>query len=202
MTEENAMPGSRPDRCRCPQCLQGTDHPDGNYHRELRAFLGTLNHQQRRLYAAVEANRMGRGGASIVSEITGLCAQTITFGRRQLAELLVEGRLPKRERKPVKGRPRKEEEAPAIRAALEEMLSDEVAGSPEGEERWVRSSVRRLTSRLKEKGFSVGHMTVWAMLKRMDFSLKTSVRKRRGICPDPKRRDEQFPYIASQRKEF
>ena len=37
------MPVSRPDRCRCPQCLQGIDHPDGKYHRELIAFLGTLN---------------------------------------------------------------------------------------------------------------------------------------------------------------
>ena len=63
-------------------------------------------------------------------------------------------------------------------------------------------SVRKLTTRLRERGFSVGHMTIWALLKRMDFSLKTSVRKRRGISPDPERRDEQFPYIASQRKEF
>src|SRR4029077_9797928 len=68
MTEESEMPVSRPDRCRCPKCLQGIDHPDGNYHRELMAFLGTLNHEQRRLYAAVEANRIGRGGASSISE--------------------------------------------------------------------------------------------------------------------------------------
>jgi hypothetical protein len=202
MTEENEMPAPRPERCHCPRCQQGIDHPDGEHHRELIAFLGTLTYEQRRLYAAVEANRIGRGGAKAVSQITGLCAHTISFGRRQLAELLVEGRLRERERKPVKGRPLKEEEVPAIKAALEEMLSDEVAGSPEGDQQWVRSSVRKLTDRLREKGFSVGQMTVWAMLKRMDFSLKTSVRKRRGISPDPKRRDEQFPYIASQRKAF
>jgi hypothetical protein len=168
----------------------------------LRAFLSTLSREQRRLYAAIEANRLGRGGVRSISGITGLCAPTIAFGRRQLAQLLVEGRLPKKEQRPVKGRPRKEETTPELKAALEEMLSDEVAGSPEGEKRWMRSSVRKLTSRLRERGFSVGHMTVWALLKRMDFSLKTSVRKRRGICRDPERRDEQFPYIASQRKEF
>ena len=33
------MPVSRPDQCCCPECLQGIDHPDGNYHREMRAFL-------------------------------------------------------------------------------------------------------------------------------------------------------------------
>jgi hypothetical protein len=36
----------------------------------------------------------------------------------------------------------------------------------------------------------------------MGFSLRTHVRKRRGMSPDPARRDEQFRYIASQRKEF
>ena len=40
------------------------------------------------------------------------------------------------------------------------------------------------------------------MLKRMRFSLKTAVRRRRGITRDPVRRDEQFLYIASKRKEF
>jgi transposase len=168
----------------------------------MRMFLATLSREQRRLYAAIEANRIGRGGVSSVSEITGLCAQTIAFGRRQLAELLAKGRLPARERKPVKGRPRKEEETPAIRAALEEMLSDEVAGSPEGEGTWVRSSCRKLADRLKEKGFSLSRNTIWRILKRMGFSMKTHVRKRRGVNPDPARRDEQFRYIASQRAGF
>src|SRR5262249_12853860 len=86
--------------------------------------------------------------------------------------------------------------------ALQEMLSDEVAGSPEDEQKWVRSSVAKLTERLRERGFPVGHNAVWALLKRMGFSLKTYVRKRRGVNPDPARRDEQFRYIASQRAGF
>ena len=77
MTEESEMPASRPDRCRCPKCQQGIDHVDGKYHRELRAFLATLSHEQRRLFAAVEANRLGHGGVGRVSEMTGLCKTTI-----------------------------------------------------------------------------------------------------------------------------
>src|SRR5512135_1915524 len=103
MTEESEMPVSRPDRCRCPKCLQGIDHSDGKYHRELMAFLGTLNHEQRRLFAAVESNRLGRGGVSKVAEVTGLCKPTIAGGRRQLAAL-VRGEPLKRERKPIRGR--------------------------------------------------------------------------------------------------
>jgi hypothetical protein len=82
------------------------------------------------------------------------------------------------------------------------MLSDEVAGSPEGEGTWVRSSCRKLADRLKEKGFSLSRNTIWRILKRMGFSMKTHVRKRRGVNPDPARRDEQFRYIASQRAGF
>jgi hypothetical protein len=195
------MPTPHADQCDCPLCRYEAAHQDKDYHRELMAFLATLSREQRRLYAAVEANRLGRGGVAKVAAVMGLCEPTIARGGRDLQGLLL-GPSPKKERKPVKGRPRKEETVPALKTALEEMLSDEVAGSPEGEKKWVRSSVRKLTSRLRERGFFVGHMTVWALLKRMDFSLKTSVRKRRGISPDPERRDEQFPYIASQRKEF
>jgi hypothetical protein len=160
-----------------------------------------LNHEQRRLYAAVEANGLGRGGVGRVVQIMGMCRPTVARGRRELADLLL-GKSIKRGRKPVRGRPRLEEKCPAITAALEEMLSDEVAGSPEGEHKWVRSSVHKLTAKLRDRGFSVSHGTVWRLLKQMGFSMRTNVRKRRGVTRDPGQRDEQFRYIASQRKAF
>jgi hypothetical protein len=131
----------------------------------------------------------------------GLCMQTVAYGRRQLADLL-EGKSLAREPHPIGGRPRTEEKYPAIKAALEEMLSDEIAGDPMREYAWVRSSVRKLTGRLREKGFPVGHNAVWALLKRMGFSMKTSVRKRRGVTRDPEARDAQFRYIASQKVKY
>jgi hypothetical protein len=130
-----------------------------------------------------------------------MCPPTVARGRRELSDLL-QGMSLKREPHPVGGRPRTEEKYPAITAALEEMLSDEVAGSPEGEHKWVRSSARKLAKRLRERGFSVGQCTVWRLLKRLGFSMRTNVRKRRGVTRDPGQRDEQFRYIASQRKAF
>jgi hypothetical protein len=195
------MPTERPHHSHCPGCRNPAGHPDQQYHRELALFLATLSHEQRRLYAAVEANRIGRGGVVRVAELTGVGSQTVARGRRELADLL-QGKSIKKERKPIRGRPRIEEKCPAITTALEEMLSDEVAGSPEGEHKWVRSSVNKLAKRLRGLGFSVGHSTVWALLKRMGFSMRTNVRRRRGITRDPALRDEQFRYIASQRKAF
>ncbi|MCI0406990.1 MAG: ISAzo13 family transposase, partial [Acidobacteria bacterium] len=195
------MPPVRSQHCPCPECQSRAGQLNQHYQRELAVFLATLNHEQRRLYAAVEANRLGRGGVGRVVELTGMGNPTVARGRRELSDLL-QGKSLKKEPHSVGGRPRTEEKCPAITAALEEMLSDEVAGSPEGEHKWVRSSARKLAQRLKERGFSIGSSTVWALLKRMGFSMRTNVRRRRGITRDPGLRDEQFRYIASQRKAF
>jgi transposase len=104
----------------------------------------------------------------------------------------------------AKGKPRPEQRYPGITAALEALLSDELAlaGSPEGDQKWVRSSAKNLSQRLRELGFDVGRHAVLALLKRMGFSLRMNVRKRKGLCGDPARREEQFRYMASQRKAF
>src|SRR5262249_4602266 len=112
------MPGKRFDRCRCSLCCQGAEHLEACYHRELMAFLSTLNRKHRRLFAAVESNRLGRGGARKVSEITGLCDGTIAHGRRQLADLLQGRTPPKREGKSLGGRPRTEVKYPEITTVL------------------------------------------------------------------------------------
>src|SRR5262245_47826674 len=193
------MRGSQPAPCDCPDCLGGAEHPDAQYHRELRLFLSRLNDEQRRLYAAVESHRLGRGGVSRVADVMGLCPATIARGRHELADLL-QGKSIEKERKPIPGRPRIEQQYPAIKGALEGLLSDEMSGSPEGERKWVRSSVAKLAVRLREMGFPAGHNAVWALLKRMGFSMRTSVRKRRGATRDPAARDAQFRYIASQKE--
>jgi transposase len=104
----------------------------------------------------------------------------------------------------AKGNPRSEQRYPGITAALEALLSDELAlaGSPEGDQKWVRSSAKNLSLRLRELGFAVGRNAVLALLKRMGFSLRMNVRKRKGLCGDPARREEQFRYMKSQRKKF
>lgn len=190
-----------PQSCRCPSCLGDGCYLDEQYQRELNVFLSQLNHEQRRLYAAVESNHLGRGGVRTVAQLTGMCGPTIARGRRELADLL-QGKSIKKERKPVKGRPRVEEKCRGITPAMEELLSDEVAGSPQDDCKWVRSSVRKIAEQLKQRGFTVSHNTVWRLLKRMGFSMRTNVRTRRGPTKDPAQRDEQFAYMRTQRRAF
>lgn len=193
------MPTRPSHQCQCPNCLAEADHPDKRYHHELGLFLATLSFEQRRLFATVESNRIGWRGVVGASLITGCCLPTIARGRRELADLAL-GRVLTKEVKPTQGRPRTEEKYPAVAAALEELLGDETAGDPMSDQKWARSSVRKLSRRLRERGFTVGKKAVWGMLRRLRYSLKTSVRRRRGVTRDPAARDEQFRYIAEQRK--
>jgi hypothetical protein len=83
------MPISSVRVCQCPNCQQASDHPDKVLHHHMNLLLSRLDEQQRRWYVAVEANRVGRGGLSLLSLITGLDEKTIQRGQQELAEGLV-----------------------------------------------------------------------------------------------------------------
>ena len=103
-------------------------------------------------------------------------------------------------RRPGAGRKLTEEKDPTVVTALEQMLKDEIAGDPMTEQKWIRSSVDRLSKRLADEGHQASASTVARLLKKMGFSLKANKRKQgRSGCPD---RDEQFKYIASQKQQF
>jgi hypothetical protein len=97
-----------PDRpvhpCECAACLQEADHPERLLHQQINLFLSRLDEQQRRWYAAVEAQRLGHGGIRLMAQITGLDEDTIARGRRELAATL-EGRPTQQIRLPGGGRP-------------------------------------------------------------------------------------------------
>jgi hypothetical protein len=105
-----------------------------------------------------------------------------------------------RMRRPGGGRKSTEQKDPTIVTALEQMLKDEVAGDPMTEQKWIRSSLSRLSACLADEGHQASSGTVARLLKKMGFSLKANKRNQ-GLsgCPD---RDEQFKYIASQKQQF
>jgi len=98
------------------------------------------------------------------------------------------------------GRKLAEVKEPDLVLALEEMLADEVAGDPMTEQKWIRSSLSRLSNRLKEEGHQASTTTLARLLRKMGFSMKANQRKQGRLgCSE---RDEQFKYIASHREEF
>lgn len=91
-------------QCKCRICESNQEHPDKMMHHQMNLLMSRMDEQQRRWYAAVEANRRGHGGLKQVSEITGLDAKTIRRGQQELAEEL-EGRPDTQVRLPGAGRP-------------------------------------------------------------------------------------------------
>ena len=70
----------------------------------MNLLLGRLDEQQRRWYVALETKKLGHGGATLMSQITGMHVDTIRRGRRELdAEL--QDRPADRLRLPGGGRP-------------------------------------------------------------------------------------------------
>jgi len=92
-------------QCQCPDCLASGESPTEELHRHMLRFFYALGERQRRLYAALEARNLGRGGQTLFSLITGLHVQTIRRGLRELDDPCAD-LPPQRSRRPGGGRPR------------------------------------------------------------------------------------------------
>jgi len=161
--------------------------------------LATLDEAQARWYVAQKAIEWGWGGVQKAQGLTGMSRKTITRGMRELRSPQGLG-LPGRVRQPGGGRKKVEHKDPAIETALDELLASEIAGDPMTEQRWVRSSLRQLRTKLKEAGYQASLPVVSRLLKQMGFSLKRN--KRKEFRPECPLREEQFQYIALQRQTF
>jgi transposase len=146
-----------------------------------------LNRQQQVLWAAAEANIMGRGGHSAVACITGFTPQTISLRTRQLGQTKNNSAgsivpAPRPSRKPSKDSGAKD---PAVIAALEVVLREEVARNPTGRKKCVRGSLGLLRKRLQERGFCVEADTVSLLMRRLGYSLKLTRGRKFTETKDP-----------------
>jgi hypothetical protein len=90
-------------QCKCPNCQQTEDHSDKKLHHQMNLLLSRLDEQQQRWYVALEAKKLGHGGMALMSQITGMCVDTIRRGRNELDNEL-RGRPVDRVRLPGSGR--------------------------------------------------------------------------------------------------
>lgn len=52
----------------------------------MNVFLSRLDEQQRRWYVALESKRIGRGGDTLLAQISGMNVETIRRGRREMED--------------------------------------------------------------------------------------------------------------------
>ena len=84
------MDSQKTHQCECEVCKQPDDHPEKEQHHRMTVFFSRLDEQQKRWYAALEAERLGHGGQKLVSQITGLSIPTIQRGRKEMNKDRVE----------------------------------------------------------------------------------------------------------------
>lgn len=70
--------------CQCAVCLEGKDRAEWQLHHQMNVFLSRLDEQQRRWYVALESKKIGRGGDTLLSQITGMNVETIRRGRHEI----------------------------------------------------------------------------------------------------------------------
>jgi transposase len=155
-----------------------------------------LDERARRIWAAVEARSIGRGGITQVAEATGIARTTIMRG---LTDTPVAGG-PRRVRAEGAGRKSAGERDPKLLKALDALIEPTTRGDPMSPLRWTCKSTRRLATELGEQGFEISHETIAQLLRRQGYSLQANRKTLEGTQhPD---RDAQFRQINAIAEDF
>jgi len=165
-------------------------------HQKYQLLKPALNERSKRIFAAVEARAIGRGGIQIVSQATGLNRNTISRGIKELGKK-TEMR-PERIRRPGAGRRKILDINPKLKKNLESLIEPYSRGDPESPLRWTTKSLRKLSSELKEMNNNVSHEYIAYLLRSMKYSLQSNRKTKEGDNhPD---RNAQFEYISKKVK--
>jgi len=160
-----------------------------------------LNERSRRMWAAVEAASLGRGGPSAVSAATGMSRNTIRSGLRALREGDSQAALsPGRLRQPGGGRKPLIETYDDLTDKLRSLVESSTRGDPESPVLWTCKSTRHLAVELAALGCPASYRTVDRLLRGWDYSLQSNRKTREGTGhPD---RNAQFEHISRQARLF
>jgi len=134
--------------------------------------LSTLNEFQARLFVADKAldlAKLGRGGISWLSQLTGMSRTTITKAVQELHRGK-EFRVPPEggARRPGGGRKKLEQTDPRLRQDLRRIVEESTAGDPMSLLRWTRKSTRTIAQELNRLGHSIQADTVGRLLEDME----------------------------------
>ena len=164
---------------------------------KYRALAGRLDEATLRLWAAVEARTLGRGGVSAVAKAIGISRTTIYAGIAELAAPApsrAAGSSTRRVRCPGGGRKKLTAKDTTLLQDLDALVEPTARGDPQSPLRWTCKSTPRLAAELAALGHQASQRSVCDLLKQLDYSLQSPRKTREGRQhPD---RDAQFSHIA------
>ncbi len=166
-------------------------------------FYDCLNEKQRRLFAGIEALRVGHGGRKYISEVLGCSRNTVSKGACEISNLpnkVIEKSI----RKPGGGRkPYHITWGPELDEKFLEVLRDHTAGDPMNEKiRWTNLKPKNILQALKkDHGIKISRFVIRKLLKKHNYRLRKAQR-RITLKSKVENRNEQFENIARIRAEF
>jgi hypothetical protein len=166
--------------------------------KRYREMAPVLNEQSRRRFVALEAQALGRGGVSLMSQISGLARSTIYNGLSDIRDNV--SAPPGRIRRSGGGRKKKTAEDPTLVADLGSLVAPVTRGDPMRPLLWTSRSLRNLVTALARKGHTVSPTIVGDLLRGMGYSLQANSKTREGDQHID--RNAQFEYINRQAKAF
>jgi len=172
--------------------------------RKFLALGPVMDERVIRLWAATEAEALGRGGISAVAKATGFDRTRIRTGVREIEEIRrnppVEEPRAQRVRRPGAGRKARTETDLTLVDDLDALVEPTMRGDPESPLRWTCKSTRRLADELREIGHEVGATKVGELLVEAGYSLQSTRKVLEGKQhPD---RNAQFEYLNARGKAF
>lgn len=177
---------------------------------KYRALKGRLDEATVRLWAAVEARSLGRGGITAVAKATGISRTTIYAGLRELEATtrslapnlptVVGGTSEPRIRAKGGGRKKLTDKDSTLLGDLDALVEPTARGDPQSPLRWTCKSTSRLAKELREQGHEISQRSVYDLLTQLHYSLQSTRKTREGRGhPD---RDAQFHHIARMVKRY
>lgn len=82
MTEKRRQ---SPHICQCAKCVGQPTGAIAQLHQQINQLAALLNEKDRRQFVGLLARQLGRGGVTLMAEVTGLDRNTIRRGQREIA---------------------------------------------------------------------------------------------------------------------
>ena len=176
---------------------------------KYRALSSRFDEATLRLWAAVEAQTLGRGGVSVVAKAVGISRTTIYAGLEELQSTSAAEPVPvppqasaaaRRVRAQGGGRKRLTEKDATLLGDLDALVEPTARGDPQSPLRWTCKSTPRLARELSEQGHRVSQRSVCDLLAQLNYSLQSTRKTREGgLHPD---RDAQFHHINAMAAQY
>jgi len=170
---------------------------------KYQVLSGRLDESTLRIWSAVEAQCLGRGGVSAVAQATGMSRTTIYAGLKELALEEAETdqvvadqhkRKDRRVRAAGGGRKKLTDIDKSLLSDLNALVEPTTRGDPMSPLRWTCKSTSKLAEELNRQGHKVSPRTVNNLLYELGYSLQSTRKTHEGGKHED--RNAQFHHIS------